>query len=72
MHVAYLPWQPSDFPVWPYYRVYIWRGGWTFTRPTHPDLETLDGSHVTTLEQAKQVCEEDFAVVARLHQSFAS
>ncbi len=70
MYVAYLPWQPSEFPAWPYYRVYTWRGGWTFRRPDHPDLQNMDGSHVTTLEQAKHICEDDFALVARLHRIY--
>ena len=66
-HIAYLPWRRDEFLASPYYRIYPWKGDWSFGRPEHPELGKMDG-RVKTLREAKQLCEEDFTVVARLHR----
>lgn len=66
-YFAHLPWRRGEFLASPYYRVYSWKGGWSFRRDQHPELPPLSGV-AKTLKKAKTLCEEDFAVVARLHR----
>lgn len=66
-YVAHLPWRRSEFLSSPYYRVYPWKDGWAYNRSEHPDLDKLNG-WAQTLEAAKEACDQDFVVVARLHR----
>lgn len=61
---SYFAQYPSEHG-YDYYHVYQWKDGWAFNRTKHYILGELDG-WTDRIEDAKSICEDDFAKQIRL------